>query len=109
MVWDHGVAGSNPVLPTKAARKRAAFSFMKYFVYILYSVRFDRFYIGQTNDIDQRVHRHNAGSEKATAAHIPWELVWFGIKESRADAMKLGKKLKNLTKQRIWEFIEKYN
>ena len=108
MVWDHGVAGSNPVLPTKAALKRAAF-FMKYFVYILYSEKFDRFYIGQTNHIDQRVHRHNAGSEKATAAFVPWVLVWFGIKESRTEAMKLEKKLKNLTKQRIRDFIKKYS
>ena len=36
------------------------------FVYILYAAEFDKFYIGQTADVDQRLLRHNSGSEKAT-------------------------------------------
>jgi len=81
---------------------------MQYFVYILYSEKFDKFYIGQTNNTDDRLKRHNAGYNKATAPYIPWTLLWFTEKKSRAEAMALEKKLKNLSKERIRQFIVKY-
>lgn len=43
-----------------------------YYVYVIYSVDFDRFYIGQTQDIHKRLLRHNAGLEFATKPFIPW-------------------------------------
>jgi len=67
-------------------------------VYILYTAEFNKFYIGQTADVDQRLLRHNSGSEKATLPYRPWVLKWFTEKPSRAEAMQLEKKLKNLTK-----------
>jgi putative endonuclease len=48
---------------------------MTYFVYIIYSENFDRFYIGQTNDFNQRIIRHNAGYENATKPYLPWKMV----------------------------------
>ena len=82
---------------------------MKYVVYILYSENFDTYYKGQTNNVDERVRRHNAGQEMATARYRPWKLVWFTEKKSRAEAMALEKKLKNLSKERIRVFIDKYS
>ena len=82
---------------------------MAYFVYILYAGDFDKFYIGQTADVDERLLRHNSGREKATHPYRPWVLKWFTEKPSRAEAMQLEKKLKNLTKQRIELFIQKYS
>ena len=83
--------------------------FMNYFVYILYSESFDRFYIGQTKNVVIRLERHNSGREKSTAPYMPWLLVWFCEKPNRMEAMKLEKKLKNLSKARIWDFIKKYS
>ena len=82
---------------------------MPYYVYILYSEKFDKFYIGQTNDISDRINRHNSGNEKATKPFIPWEMIWVVSKETRSEAMILEKKLKNLSKARIKTFIEKYS
>ena len=82
---------------------------MKYFVYIIYSKKFDKFYKGQSMDIDNRLARHNSGKEKATAPYRPWKLVWYVEKESRSEAMKLEAKLKNLSKERIRGFIKKYS
>ena len=79
-----------------------------FYVYILYSTEFDKYYIGQTIDVLARLERHNHGSEKATSPYIPWALHWFTQKESRAEAMILEKKLKNLSKKRLREFIQKY-
>ncbi len=56
---------------------------MKYFVYILYSEAFDTYYKGQTNNVHERVQRHNSGREKATARYRPWILLW--ITEKKAD------------------------
>ena len=84
-------------------------SFMNYYVYILYSTVFDKFYIGQSNDINDRLRRHNAGSEKATSPYRPWVMMWNTVKPSRSAAMELEKKLKNLSKERIREFISKYS
>ena len=63
-VLQKGTGGSNPFLSAKAQHQRCAF-FM-YYVYILKSDQFDKYYIGQTNDIDERLRRHNAGMENGT-------------------------------------------
>ncbi len=81
---------------------------MQFFVYILYSKTFDKFYIRQTNDVHSRLTRHNSGTEKATHPYRPWELVWFTEKTTRAEAMVLEIKLKNLSKERLKAFIKKY-
>ncbi len=80
-----------------------------YFTYILYSQKHDKYYVGQTNDIDNRLFRHNNGYEDYTAKFAPWELLWFTQKENRSDAVVLELKLKNLSKARIKSFIEKYS
>ena len=79
-----------------------------YYVYILYSPKFDKFYIGQTNDMANRLERHNNGYETYTSKFIPWVLKGFVLKESRNEALILEKKLKNLSKLRLIQFIEKY-
>jgi len=82
---------------------------MRYFVYILYSETFDKFYIGQTNNVIDRLRRHNSGFENATAPYLPWLLIWHAEKESRTESMSLEKKLKNLSKDRLRQFIQKYS
>ena len=82
---------------------------MAHYVYILYTEKFDKFYIGQTNDVSDRLKRHNNGTEKATKPFIPWKMIWFTSKEVRSEAMILEKKLKNLSKERIKLFIKKYS
>ena len=77
-------------------------------VYILYSPDFDRFYIGQSQDVLRRVERHNSGTEPATRPYIPWEMVMAIPKPSRSEAVILERKLKNLSRERLIAFIEKY-
>lgn len=69
---------------------------MVHYTYILHSQKFDKYYIGLTNEINGRLKRHNSGSEKATQPYIPWTLLWFTEKSSRAEAMLLERKLKEL-------------
>jgi putative endonuclease len=84
------------------------FFIMKYYVYILYSPSIDSYYKGQTSDLVDRLKRHNSGHEKATKNGVPWTMVWNTTKESRVEALILERKLKNLSRERTIQFIDKY-
>jgi putative endonuclease len=47
-----------------------------YTLYILYSVKLDRFYVGYTNDFSRRLSEHNRLKVKYTDIGIPWKLVY---------------------------------
>jgi putative endonuclease len=103
-----GVAGSSPVSRSNLRKLQASFFCMYYFVYILYSQSTDTFYKGQTSDLSDRIMRHNNLSEKATRSGAPWKLIWSTAKPSRAEAMRLEKKLKNLSRVQLQKFMNKY-
>ena len=81
---------------------------MAHYVYILYSASLDSFYKGQSNDIADRIHRHNLKQEKATQNGAPWKLVWCIEKETKSAAVILERKLKNLSRKRLIDFMKKY-
>ncbi len=47
-----------------------------YSVYILYSSKIDKYYVGYTNDIERRLSEHNRQKGKFTDRGIPWVLVY---------------------------------
>ncbi len=59
----------------------------KYFTYILKSKNFDKFYIGNTENLVKRVKEHNAGKTKSIKAFIPYELIYYEIFDSRTEAV----------------------
>lgn len=81
---------------------------MPFYVYILHSVKFGRYYIGQTQNFEHRFIEHNSKKVLSTAAFIPWNKIGIIEKDSRSQAMVLEKKLKNLNRQRLELFIAKY-
>jgi putative endonuclease len=66
-----------------------------YFTYVLYSKQNDRIYVGQTNDIDIRLEKRNAGKVKSTKAYIPWRLLICESFDTRAKAMRRESELKS--------------
>ncbi|MCX6199841.1 MAG: GIY-YIG nuclease family protein [Bacteroidetes bacterium] len=80
-----------------------------FYVYVLHSQKFDKYYIGQTENLIERLNRHNSGYEKATKPYTPWVIIWSAEKPTRAEAMELELKLKNLSRQRLLEFMTKYS
>ena len=78
-----------------------------FYVYILYSEKFDVYYIGQTRDLDKRLLHHNSGLDNFTRKYMPWVLVLSIVKNSRSEALQLEKKLKNLSGFRLKIFISK--
>jgi putative endonuclease len=65
------------------------------YVYIIYSKSLDRFYVGQTANIDDRLTEHNAGKGKFTSKGAPWILIHFFETVTRSEAMLLEKKIKS--------------
>ncbi len=81
---------------------------MEHFVYILQSQVNGAFYKGCTNDLYRRLREHNNREEKSTARYAPWNLVWKCVKPNKTEALVLEKKLKNLSRERLTQFIDKY-
>jgi len=75
------------------------------FVYILFSESKSKFYIGQTNDIGNRINRHNSSYELSTKHGVPWKIVTFFTLESRSEAIVLEKKIKKRGAKRYLQDI----
>jgi putative endonuclease len=59
---------------------------MIHWVYILWSERLKRYYIGSTSDIQRRIKEHNAGKSGYTRRGIPWKLVYKEISSTKQSA-----------------------
>jgi putative endonuclease len=81
-----------------------------FFLYILYSESKDRHYIGQSNDLDDRIQRHNNGRVRSTKFGIPWKLVYHEQYATRSESVSREQFLKSpdgwLELKKIKEQIE---
>ena len=59
-----------------------------YKVYVLKSENFGKLYVGYTEDIENRLIKHNSGSVRSTKAYRPYSLVYFEDFESKTTARK---------------------
>jgi putative endonuclease len=66
-----------------------------YYTYILYSNSSLKYYCGSTQNLFNRLQEHNAGETKSIKYGIPWILIGFRKFNTRAEAMKLEKQIKN--------------
>jgi putative endonuclease len=64
-------------------------------IYVLYSQKFDKIYIGYTSDLQKRIGEHNSGRSRFTKSYMPWELVYSEEIPTRSFAMKREKELKS--------------
>ncbi|MDO8598773.1 MAG: GIY-YIG nuclease family protein [bacterium] len=69
---------------------------MPYTTYILKSTTTKRLYIGQTNNLQDRLRRHNAGLVPATRRERPWVLVSHETHPMRSMAVQRERYLKSL-------------
>ena len=76
-----------------------------YTVYIIYSEKFDRNYIGQTDNIDIRLERHNSGTVKSTKAYTPWKIVHTEEFSTRSEAVRREHEIKKKKSRKYIEYI----
>ncbi len=68
---------------------------MPFFVYILFSPHKDKFYIGFTSDLENRITRHNQKSKGFTGTTNDWEIVYSESYSSKFEAMTREKQIKS--------------
>ena len=76
---------------------------MNFKVYILWSESLQKFYVGHTNNIEERFHRHNQGYEKFTSGGTPWVMICTFDSKDKAEAVRLENRIK---KRGIRRFLE---
>ncbi len=78
-----------------------------FWIYIIQSLESQKYYIGQTNNIKERLAYHNKGRNKYTKSDRPWRLVYKEKFTNRAEAIKREKYLKSLKKRAYLEKLIK--
>ncbi len=66
-----------------------------YAVYIIYSERLNKYYIGFTSDIEERLCKHNREHKGFTSKGQPWKLLYTENYLVKKDAMAREKVLKS--------------
>jgi putative endonuclease len=64
------------------------------FVYIFTQPRFEKFYTGQTEDLEHHLIEHNQGKTAFMSSGMPWKLVWLTQLSTHKEAMTLEKAIK---------------
>jgi putative endonuclease len=82
------VVGSNPIGSTNDTN-------MSYRLYILKSDSTNRYYVGQTQDVQKRLAYHNANYSKPLKNRGPWRLVYSEGYATRAEAMRRERQIKS--------------
>jgi len=65
-----------------------------HYIYVLKSLKDNKFYIGYTNDLRKRVELHNAGRVESTKLRKPFDLIYYEASQNKEDALKREKYLK---------------
>lgn len=65
-----------------------------FFVYIL-KLSNQKYYTGQTNNLNRRIKQHSTGKCISTKNHLPFKVVFTVKKHSRKEAVKLERFIKN--------------
>jgi putative endonuclease len=67
---------------------------MNYAVYIIYSEKTKKYYVGQTDNFEKRLERHNKGLVKSTKGGVIWRVIHTIACETRSESLLLESKIK---------------
>ena len=84
---------------------------MKFFCYILYSKSLDRYYVGYTSDIEERLKLHNSGNfggKSYTHITSDWELYLLIPCDTIKQAVFMESKIKKMKSRKYIENLMKY-
>jgi putative endonuclease len=76
-----------------------------FYVYALLSKKFDRIYIGLTQDVRERIKEHNSSRVKSTKQYVPWELFHYEKFDTRLKARNREKRLKTSSGRKLLKGI----
>lgn len=76
-----------------------------YYVYILYSLSLDKYYIGQTQDLNHRIFRHTNSGSKSTKGTNDWLLKHHESFDTRGEATKRESEIKKKKSRKYLEWL----
>ncbi len=65
-----------------------------FYVYIIYSKKLNKFYIGSTDNLQKRIIAHNRKKSPFTTRGVPWKLIYYEAFIEKIDALREEKFLK---------------
>jgi len=68
---------------------------MSYYVYILQSLKDNKYYIGSSSNIDERLAFHNSGRQRSTKNRAPFVLIYSEELTDKVVALKREKQIKS--------------
>jgi putative endonuclease len=74
-------------------------------VYILYSEQLDRYYIGQTENLGERLRSHRSGISRFTSIAKDWIVVYTEDFVTREEAIKREYKIKRMKSRKYIEML----
>jgi putative endonuclease len=85
-----------------------------HYVYVLLSLKDEKFYIGFTNDLERRLKEHNSGKNISTKSRLPLKLLYYEAHLSKKDAARRERyfkttKGKSTLKQMLRDSLMEYN
>lgn len=78
-------------------------SFFMPWMYILYSEKLSKYYIGACIDMERRLYEHNIGHSKFTSLGVPWKLVYREEFETLEAAKKRELQVKKMKSRKYIE------
>ena len=75
------------------------------YTYIIKSKIKEKYYIGTSSNLVQRLKLHNEGHSKSTKAFVPWEIVYSEKFATKHEALKREKELKNMKSKKYLEWL----
>jgi len=83
---------------------------MTYHFYILFSDTADKYYIGHTSQLEDRLRKHNSNHKGFTGKYNDWKVAYTEIYETKSEAYARERQVKVWkNRKRIEELIERAN
>ncbi|MBC7829141.1 MAG: GIY-YIG nuclease family protein [Chitinophagaceae bacterium] len=73
--------------------------------YILYSVSYDRYYIGHCENVTARLLRHNSKMVPSTKPYVPWNLMYYEEYHTRPKASNRELEIKKKKSRKYVEWL----
>ena len=83
---------------------------MDFSVYILFSEKLNRYYIGQTANVEERIKQHNLGFyyDASTKVSNDWKLFWCLECDSRKQAIQIESHIKRMRNKVYYQNLVKF-
>ncbi len=78
---------------------------MNYTLYILYSLQLDKYYVGQTEEMEKRLESHQAKRSPYTSKASDWQLVYTESYATRTDVLKRELEIKKKKSRKYIEYL----